>query len=166
MLTKNKLLKGKFQVEHRDKYGRLKGVYDFLNGIVNEGKNLLLDVMFSDETPVGSASWYIGLIDNSGFSSLADTDTMSSHSGWNEFTSYSEANRVGWGPGAAASQSITNATAATFNITGSGTVKGPFITSNNTKGGTTGYLWATALFSADVPVNNGDQLKITYTVSA
>jgi len=160
------LPRGQFQVVHYDKMGHLLGTYDFPNGITNVGKNFILDVMFSDETPVASSSWYIGLIDNSGFTALADADTMSSHSGWNEFTSYSEANRVAWGPGAAASQSITNASPATFNISGSGTVKGVFITSNNTKGGTTGYLWATALFSADVPVSNGDQLKVTYTVSA
>lgn len=158
--------KGKFYIEHTDKHGRVKGRYEIPNGIVNEGKNRILDVMFNDGTQIANSSWYIGLIDNSGYSTLADTDTMSSHAGWNEFTSYSEANRVAWGSGAAASQSTTNATPATFNISGSGTVKGVLVTSNNTKGGTSGLLWATALFSADVPVSNGDQLKITYTVSA
>lgn len=158
--------KGHFIIEHLDKFGKLKRAYKIPNGIVNVGKNFLLDVMFSDETPVGSSSWYVGLIDSSGFTALSDSDTMSSHSGWSEFTTYSESTRVAWGPGAAASQSITNATPATFNISGSGTVKGVFIVSNNTKGGTTGYLWATALFTAEVPVGNGDQLKITYTVSA
>jgi len=158
--------KGRFIVEHFDKDGNLKGQYDFPNGITNVGKNLLLDVMFSDETPIATASWFIGLIDSSGYSALAAADTMASHAGWNEFTSYTEANRVAWGVGAAASQSITNASPATFNVSGSGTVKGVFVVSNNTKSGTTGTLWATALFSAEVPVSNGDQLKITYTVSA
>jgi len=158
--------KGRFQIEHYDRLGRLLGKYDFPNGITNVGKNLILDVMFNDGVQVANASWYIGLIDNSGFTALADADIMSSHSGWNEFTSYSESNRVAWGSGAAASQSTTNASPATFNISGSGTVKGVFVVSNNTKSGTSGSLWATALFSADVPVSNGDQLKVTYTVSA
>jgi hypothetical protein len=39
-----------------------------------------------------------------------------------------------------------------------------------TKGDHTGagnYLWATALFNSDdVPVTSGDQLKVTYSVSA
>lgn len=157
--------KGRFVIEHRDKNGRLKGKYEIPNGIVNEGKDKILDVMFNDGTAVANNSWYIGLVDNSGYTGLAAADTMSSHSGWNEFTSYSEANRVAWGSGAAASQSTTNASPATFNISGSGTVKGVFVTSNNTKSGTSGLLWATALFSADVPVSNGDQLKVTYTVS-
>jgi len=158
--------KGRVQVEHLDRFGRTKGRYEMPNGIVNEGKNRILDVMFNDGVQIANSSWFIGLVDNSGFSTLADTDTMASHAGWNEFTSYSEANRVAWGSGAAASQSTTNSTPATFNISGSGTVKGVLVTTNNTKGGTSGVLWATALFAADVPVSNGDQLKVTYTVSA
>ena len=165
-LWNNLNLRGKFHLVHTDKDGNVKGVLDFPNGITNEGKDLILDVMFNDTTQVANSSWYIGLIDNSGYSAVAAADTMASHAGWNEFTSYSEANRVAWGSGASSSQSVTNASPATFNISGSGTVKGVFITSNNTKSGTTGYLWSTALFSADVPVTNGDQLKVTYSASA
>jgi len=157
--------RGQIHAEHYNKDGELLGVYDFNNDIVNVGKDLDLDVMFNDGTAVAQASWCIGLIDLSGYSALAAADVMNSHAGWNEFTSYSEANRVAWGSGSASSQSVTNASPATFNINGSGTVKGVFITSQNTKSGTTGTLWATALFAADVPVSNGDQLKITYTVS-
>lgn len=141
------------------------GEYNFLNDITNEGKNLILDVMFHDATQIASTSWYGSLISSAGYTALAAADTMASHGGWAEFTAYSQSNRVGWGPGAAASQAITNATPMTFDITSSGTVKGIFITSSNTKSGTSGKLWATGLFSADVPVSNGDQLKVTYTVA-
>ena len=136
------------------------------NGITNVGKNKILDDMFNGGTQTANNSWFIGLIDNSGFTALAAADTMSSHAGWNEFTTYNEATRVAWGSGAASSQSVSNSSAATFYITGSGTVKGVFINTVSTKSGTTGTLWATALFSGDVPVTNGDQLKVTYTVSA
>lgn len=158
-------LKGTYYVEHY-RNGELLGKYEVLNDITNEGKNLIFDVMFNDETQIANASWFIGLISLTSFSALAAGDTMASHSGWVEFTSYSQANRVAWGSGDAASQSVTNATPATFDMNGSGTVKGIFITSSNTKSGTTGKLWSTALFSADVPVVNGDQLKITYTLNA
>lgn len=158
--------KGRFCVQHFDKNGKLIGEYDFPNGITDEGKDYLLDVMFNDEVQIANSSWYIGLIDLSGFTALADTDTMASHTGWNEFTSYSEANRVAWGSGAASSQSTTNSSPSTFNINGSGTIKGVMVPTNNTKAGTSGTLWATALFAADVPVSNGDQMKITYSVSA
>ena len=158
-------MRGRHYVEHY-RNGLFLAKYDVKNDITNEGKNTIFDVMFSDLTPVPAASWYIGLINITGYSALAATDVMNSHSGWTEFTTYSQANRVAWGPGNPVSQSISNSTPATFDITGTGTVKGIFITSNNTKGGTSGYLWSTALFSADVPVVNGDQLKITYTINA
>lgn len=158
--------KGRFVIEHRNKNGKLLGIYDVPNGITNVGKDKILDDMFNDGTQTANNSWFVGLIDASGYTQLAAADTMASHAGWNEFTTYSESNRVAWGSGAAASQSTTNASPATFNITGSATIKGVFIVTNNTKSGSTGTLWATALFSGDVPVSNGDQLKVTYTVSA
>lgn len=137
------------------------------NDITNEGKLELFDIMFSDGTQIAASSWFIGFISLAGYSALAAADVMNSHGGWTEFTGYSQATRVAWGPGTPASNSITNASPATFDINASGTVKGVFVTSQSTKGGTTGKLWATALFSSgDVPVVNGDQLKITYTVSA
>jgi hypothetical protein len=159
-------LRGRFKVEVVDKDGNVKHTDEFNNDIVNQGKNDLFDIMFHDGTQIASSSWFIGLISLASYSALAAADTMSSHSGWIELTGYSQATRVAWGPGASSSQSITNASAATFDINASGTVKGIFVTSNSTKGGTTGRLWATALFSADVPVSNGDQLRVTYTVSA
>jgi hypothetical protein len=45
-------------------------------------------------------------------------------------------------------------------------LKGIFVTSSNTKNGTTGTLWSTAAFASTVDVSNGDSLKITYTVNA
>jgi hypothetical protein len=163
-------LKGQFQIEHRDKEGKLLGKYKMPNGIVNEGKDKILDDMFNDGTQTANNSWFIGLIDAAGFTALADGDTaaqIGGSNGWAERSEYSEANRVAWGSGAAASQSTTNASPATFNITGgSATLKGVFVVTVNTKDATTGTLWSTALFSADVPVTTGDQLKVTYTVSA
>jgi hypothetical protein len=158
-------LKGRFRVEHhRD--GKLLDTYDFNNDITNEGKNQLFEIMFHDGTQIASASWFIGLISSSGYSALAAADVMNSHGGWTEATGYTQSTRVAWGPGTAASQSITNASPATFDINATATIKGIFVTSNSTKSGTTGKLWATALFSADVPVTSGDQLRVTYTVSA
>jgi hypothetical protein len=165
MMTKLKV-RGNFIIEHRNRDGKLLGKYKIPNGITNVGKNKILNDMFNDGVQVANNSWFLGIIDNSGFTAVAATDTMSSHAGWNEFTTYSEANRVAWGSNNAASQSTSNSTPSTFNITGSATLQGIFVTTINTKSGTTGTLWSTALFSATVPVSNGDQLKVTYTVSA
>lgn len=157
--------KGRWVIEHL-RAGKVIGTYEFPNDITNEGKNHIFGVQFFDVTQIASSSWFAGLISNSGYSALAAGDTMASHAGWTELTGYTQATRPAWGQGTPASQSITNASPITFDINASGTVKGVFITSNSTKGGTTGKLWATALFAADVPVSNGDQLKATYTVSA
>lgn len=174
-------LAGRFTVEHiRD--GKVLGVHDFPNGITNEGKDLLLEVMFHATS--AAATWYIGLIDNASYSALADDDIYDdidqAGNGWDEFTSYTDGNnsdnattRPVWPEDAASSQSITNSSVAIFNITGTGTVKGVFVVGLGaaamTKGDhdTDGNLWATALFgSGDVAVQSGDQLKVTYTVNA
>jgi hypothetical protein len=156
-------LLGKIRIEHW-RSGRLLDIYDFNNTVVNVGKNKILDVMFNSATPI--TTWYIGLISSASYSVIAAADTMGSHAGWTEFTGYSESVRQTWGSGAAASQSVTNATPATFTANTGGTVKGIFVTSVNTKGGTTGTLWSAGLFSGgDVTVASSDELKTTYTLS-
>lgn len=174
-------LRGKFVVEHW-RGGKRINEYHFNNGIVNEGKDKLLDVMFDGGTQI--SAWYLGLIDNSGFTALANDDTYDdidqAGNGWDEFKNYTDGNngdstttRPEWGPDPASGQSITNGTVAVYNITGSGTVKGLFACGGTAGSQTKGNhapgatLWATALFtSGDVAVVSSDQLKVTYTVSA
>lgn len=152
--------KGKFKIEILDKDGKVKFMEEFPNDITTQGKNSILDVQFHAATQI--TTWYIGLVDNSGWTAFAAADTLASHAGWNEFTTYT-GNRKEWTEGAPSSGSITNATSVDFAITGSGTLKGVFIASVAT--GTSGTLWSTAAFSSTVPVINGDTLKITYTIN-
>ena len=154
---------GVFTVEIFDKNGKLKQTIEIPNGVTTVGKNLMLGAMFNGVSP--ATTWYIGLIDNSGYSAVAAGDTMSSHTGWNEFTTYDESARVEWTEGAAASGSITSSSVSTFTIGGNGTLRGIFVVSNSTKGGTSGTLWSTALFAAATAVADDDQIKITYTVN-
>ena len=172
---------GRFKVEHwRD--GRLIGVYEFPNGITNEGKDQLLNTQFDAATQI--TTWYLGLIDDLNFTALAATDTYDeinqAGNGWDEFSDYTDpgngdsaTTRPVWNPDAAASQTITNGTVVVFDITASGTVKGLFLVGGGTAPENKGdhaagsTLWATALFdSGDEDVQNGDQLKATYTVTA
>jgi hypothetical protein len=139
--------------------------YEFPNLVVNQGKNDNLDVYFNSGTQTVTSSWFMGLITDTGFTSIQATDTAASHSGWSEFTGYSQSTRPLWGQGSASGQAVTNASAVIFTINASATVRGGFIITNSTKSGTTGKLWAAALFSAGVPVNNGDELRCTYTLS-
>jgi hypothetical protein len=173
--------KGTFTIEHwRD--GTLCDIYRINNGVVNEGKNKILDVMFHGTSAI--TAWYIGLIDLTGYTALASDDTYDdidqAGNGWDEFTDYTDANngdsattRPAWPEGAASGQSITNSTPAIYDITSSGTVKGVFVVGGGSTPENKGdhapgsTLWATALFtSGDVTVANGDQLKVTYTVTA
>jgi hypothetical protein len=163
ILSQDFRAKGKFRIEHRNAAGKLLGVYEVPNGIVDVGLNHILDTEFNGGTPI--TTWYIGLIDNASFSALANADTMASHAGWIENNDYTQANRVTWTSGAAAARSITNASTCDFSMNATKTIKGIFITSNNTKGGSTGTLWSTAAFGSTVSVNNGDTLKVTYTLS-
>lgn len=158
-------MKGKFQMEHW-RNGILLGTYDIPNTVMNAAKNDLLDTHFHSGSQIATASWVIGLVSLASYSAIAAADTMASHAGWTEFTGYSESTRVAWGQGVASGQATTNASPATFTVSGSGTVKGIFVTSQNTKGGTTGILWSAGLFpGGDVPVVASDELKITYTIS-
>lgn len=173
--------RGFFTAEHW-RNGLLLATNRFPNGIVNEGKDSIFDVYFDAATQI--TVWYMGLIDLVGFSALASDDTYDdidqAGNGWDEFPTYTDAGngdstvtRPVWNPDPASGQSITNGSQVIFDITGTATVKGLFISgggaANATKGdhASDGTLWSTALFDqGDTAVVSGDQLKITYTVSA
>lgn len=157
--------RGKYHAEHW-RNGKLLNIYKPSNDITNEGKNKIFNVMFNGDTQIANNSWFIGLVNATSFSAFAAADVMGSHAGWAEFVSYSQTTRVAWGSVTSTAQSVTNTTPATFDFTATGTLHGLFIVTNSTKGGTSGILWSTAAFSADIAVVNGDQLKVTYTVNA
>lgn len=134
------------------------------NLVTTAGKNDLLDKYLAGATY--TAAWFLGLIDSAGWSAVNVADTAASHSGWTESTAYSNSTRPApsWGAAAAGSKAST---ATAFNINGTATIKGTFLISNSTKGGTTGILYSAGLFTGgDRAVVNGDRLDVTYTASA
>jgi hypothetical protein len=116
-------------------------------------------------------TWYIGLWGAAASNAPAAGDTMSSHIGWTEVTPYSNATRPTATFAAATNANpsvVTNsASPASFTINATQTVGGAFLTSNNTKGGSTGTLFSGADFSApgDRSVVSGDTLNVSYTLS-
>jgi hypothetical protein len=116
-------------------------------------------------------TWYLGLYGAGASNTPAAGDTMASHAGWTEVTTYSNANRVTatFVTATTANPSVVTNTAspAVFNINGTTTVGGAFLTSENTKGGTTGTLFSAADFGSpgDRSVVSGDTLSVTYTFS-
>jgi hypothetical protein len=154
--------KGSIISEHW-RAGRLLKTYKLNNGITNAGKNYILAAGFQAGAQL--ANWYMGLIDSAGFAALAATDTMLSHPGWATWLNYSEATRQQVLTQAVAAQQVTSAAPHVFTMTAAGTLKGIFIVSDATKGGTAGTLWSTALYGVPPVVNNGDIIRNTYTIA-
>jgi hypothetical protein len=152
--------KGEFRVQCHNPDGTLAWEEVFPNGTCNSGITDNLTTYFASGTPI--TTWYLGLIDNAGFTALAVGDTMASHGGWAESVAYSQTVRQTWSP-TVTGQSITNNTAATFTSNATPTIKGAFLCSSNVKGGTTGILWATGAFGSTQTLTNGQVLSVTYT---
>lgn len=131
------------------------------NIIVNTGLDDYLDKFYKGSTY--TASHFVGLTDDS--PTIAAGDTMSSHVGWVEATGYSESTREALTMGTVSSQSVDNsASKASFSINATDTIGGAFITTDNTKSGTSGTLiGAAALSGGDQAVSDGDTLNVTVT---
>lgn len=155
---------GRYSIECRAADGTLRWREEITNLVTTAGKNDALDKYLAGSTY--TAAWYLGLISSAGYSAVDATDTMSSHAGWTEFTGYSQANRPAASFSAASSGSKSTSSASSFSINANGTVKGPFLVSNNAKSGTTGVLYSAGLFSGgDRAVQSGDTLNVSYTAN-
>jgi hypothetical protein len=161
--------KGVYKVQCHDAQGNLKWEADAPNLVVNVGLQDMNAKYFTGSAY--TAAWYLGLYGSGATNSPAAGDTMSSHAGWTEVVAYSQATRPActFGTPTTANPSVAtnSASPATFSINGTTTVGGAFLTSNNTKSGTTGTLFSAADFSApgDRSVVSGDTLSVTYTLS-
>lgn len=154
-------LRGKFKFTIHRADGRVEEIEDW-NIIPNAALNDNLDVWLSGGTQ--DTTLFVGL---KGTGAPAAGDTMASHAGWSEVTDYDEANRVAWTDGGVSSQSVSNSgSPAVFTINATVTVAGAFLTGVNTKGGTTGILYAVVNFSASKSLADNDTLTVTYTVTA
>lgn len=160
---------GVYHVECRDKDGNLKWSAESKNLVVNVGLQYMAGTALTSVTQI--TTWYLGLYGSGATNSPAAGNTMASHTSWTEVTDYSNANRVTatFATATTASPSVVTNTAspAVFNINGTTTVGGAFLTSDNTKGGTTGTLFSAADFGSpgDRSVVSGDTLSVTYTFS-
>ena len=141
--------------------------------VTTEGKNDTLNKYFKGSAY--TATWFVGLVDNTGFTAFAATDTAAkitttanppTTNGWQEATGYSEANRQTLTLGTPSAGSVDNsASKATFSINATATLKGGFVPSNSTKGGTSGILYGEGAFSATRSVVSGDSVQVTVTLT-
>lgn len=170
---------GVYHVECRDAQGNLKWTEEFPNLVNAVGKQLMLDTL------LGGSSYsvtgpFLGLIDGAS-STFSASDTMSSHSGWTEFTNYTVGGSAVRGTAVFASATSTGttpsnvttaaATAITYTITGGGgTVGGCFLVlgsgASSTLGNTGGTLYSAGNFTTAKITTAGDTVSVTYSTTA
>jgi hypothetical protein len=159
----------------------MKGIYKFThlrggdvideweedNIVVDEGLNYSLDASLSGGTPI--TAWYVALFKNN-YTPIS-TNVASTFFGAgvaNEATTeYDEATRQAWTEAGVSAKTITNtASPAVFTFNTTVTIYGAALVSTSTKGGTTGTLMSASKFSSSRAMLNGDQLTVTYTLTA
>jgi len=160
---------GVFTVVCYDKDGNHKWTAKSPNLVVNVGLADMNDKYFSGSGY--TATWYLGLYGAASSNNPAAGDTMASHSGWTEVTDYSQSTRPAatFGSATVADPSVidNSGSVAVFSINNTVTVGGAFLTSDSTKGGTSGILFSASDFQSpgDRNVVSGDTLNVTYQFS-
>jgi hypothetical protein len=139
MLNNQTTVGGVFHVQCLDAEGNVRWAEEFPNLVVNTGLQDMNTQYFKGITY--TATWYMGLV-NTG-ATYAAGNTMASHSGWTENTGYSQSARptMSFGTASTADPSVITSTATVFTSNATSTIAGAFLTTNNTKGGTTGTLF-------------------------
>ena len=160
-------LGGVFHFKCFDKDGNLKWEDSTHNLVVNVGLKHLNDTFFSGSAY--TATWYLGLVNASPSPSYAAADTLASHAGWAETTSYTGNRKpVTFAAATTADPSvITNsAVPSQFSMNATVTVAGAFLANVDT--GTSGILFSVSSFQSPGNRNvvNGDTLSVTYQFSA
>jgi len=170
---------GTYHVVCRDSEGNVKWEEGFPNLVNAVGKQLMLNTLLAG-TSYTTVGPYLGLITGATPTFLA-ADTMSSHSGWTEFTDYtvggsavrgtavfSSATSSGLSP---ANVTTAAAAAITYTITGSGgIVSGCFLVTgsgaSSTISNTSGTLYSAGAFSTAKTTTAGDTVSVTYSTTA
>ena len=154
-------LENYYAIECHGPDGQLKWRETIKNLVTTEGLNDILNKYLKGSTY--TADWYVGLTD--GTPTAAAGDTLASHAGWVEVTSYT-GNRQALTLGTVSGGSVDNtASKATFPITGTVTIGGAFVASVAT--GTSGVLYGVGAFTGgDKAASSGDSLTVSVTLTA
>lgn len=152
---------GLFTIQCFGRDGALKWEDTAKNLVVTTGRNDLLDKYFKGSTY--TAAHYMGLVADG--PTIIAGDTMASHAGWTEVTDYDESTRpsISWG---SVSSGALPSSGVDFTMSTTVTVAGLFITTNSTKGGSSGTLYCATTFTAgDKSLQDDDVLTVTYQAS-
>jgi len=173
-------IEGVYHVECRDAAGNLKWEESFPNLVNAVGKQLLLDTLLRTSGTYTTTGPFLGLISGASPTFTA-ADTMTSHSGWTEFTNYTVGGSAVRGTAVFAASTSTGttptnvttsaATAITYTITGAGgTVGGCFLCTgsgaSSTQNNTSGTLYSAGAFATAKITTAGDTVSVTYSTTA
>lgn len=164
---------GTYFVECYGPDGTLKWRDTAPNTVTTVGKNQILDAALAGSAYTVTGP-FVGLISSVSWSATAAADTMSSHSGWTEAgatnapTYTTPRKTAAWSAASSGSKALSSA--ASFAITGTGTVKGCFLVFGSgavsTVDNTSGTLLSAGVFSGgDKVVGNGDTLNVSYSLA-
>jgi len=160
---------GIFTVTCYDKDGAVKWETTAKNLVTNVGLQDMNTKYFTGSSY--TAAWYVGLVDNAGFTAYAAADTLASHAGWNENVGYSGGNRgtASFGSATAADPSVisNSASQASFSMSTTAVIRGAFLTNTQDNTLNTGILFSVADFDApgSRSVVSGDTLNVRYDFS-
>ena len=172
-------IEGIYHVECRDADGNIKWTDSFPNLVNAIGKQLMLNTLLAG-TSYTTVGPYLGLIGTTS-PTFAASDTMTSHTGWTEFTNYtvggsavrgtavfSAATSAGTSP---SNVTTAAATAITYTITGAGgNVTGCFLVTgsgaSSTLSNTGGTLYSAGAFTTAKTTTAGDTVSVTYSTTA
>jgi len=134
------------------------------NVTTTEGFNYLLQTGLGNGS--SKAIWYVSIFTDDYTPLLTDTYAVP---GFTEADAeYSESTRPTWTDDAAANGSIANSSTAAFSIVSTTTIYGAALVSINTKADVAAsgeVMYGAAKFTAGLPVENGDTLKVRITVT-
>lgn len=147
-----------YTIECVDKHGNVKWTEEIHNIIPTEAQNYFITAALNGGTRY--TTWYVGVYENNYAPTVSDTMATFAASAA-EITVYDESARPVFTPGSVASGLVTNYDApAEFTFNAAKTVRGGFIASSSTKGGTTGLLLSAALFSSSRSVLDEEGLRV------
>ena len=156
---------GVFTVTCIDKDGTEKWVDIAPNLVVNVGLQAMNTQFFTGSAY--TAAWYIGLVNGTSASTtFSGGDTLATHAGWTENSSYSGTRKAAsFGAATLADPSNINnsSSSASFTMNANATIAGAFLA--NVTSGTSGLLFSAADFQSpgDRTVVSGDVLNVTYS---
>lgn len=129
------------------------------NLMPTEGLNHMLSVMLAGGAQVGT--WYLGLFEGN-YTPVAGDTAATFPASATETTTYVEATRVAFTPGAIAGGAANNSAArAEFTSNSNKTVYGAFMVSASGKGAASGVLLSAAKFSTTKSFDSGSILRVT-----